>query len=68
MGKPSNKRNGSKSCHIVSARCREEGYYMRQKAVVEKSNEITAIHKILRAIEIKEQIVTIDAMGSLAPI
>lgn len=49
----SNKRNASKSCHTVSAWYREDGYCMGQKALAEKSNEITAISKELRAIEIK---------------
>ncbi len=60
----SNKRKGSKPCHIVSAWSREDGYCLGQKAVEEKSNEITAIPKVLEAIEIKGQIVTIDAMGT----
>ena len=60
----SNKREGTKPCHIVSAWSREDGYCLGQKAVEEKSNEITAIPKVLEAIEIKGQIVTIDAMGT----
>ena len=60
----SNKRKGSKPCHIVSAWSREDGYCLGQKAVDEKSNEITAIPKVLESIEIKGQVVTIDAMGT----
>lgn len=60
----SNKRRGSKPSHIVSAWSREDGYCLGQKAVEEKSNEITAIPKVLEAIEIKGQVVTIDAMGT----
>lgn len=60
----SNKRNGSRPCHIVSAWSREDGYCLGQKAVDEKSNEITAIPKVLESIEIKGQVVTIDAMGT----
>ena len=60
----SNKRNGSKPCHIVSAWSREDGYCLGQREVEEKSNEITAIPKVLDAIEIKKQVVTIDAMGT----
>ena len=60
----SNKRNGSRPCHIVSAWCWEDGYCMGQRAVDEKSNEITAIPKVLEFIEIKGQVVTIDAMGT----
>lgn len=37
---------------------------MEQKAVTEKSNEITAIPKLLDQLHIKEQLITIDAMGT----
>ena len=60
----SNKRDGTKPCHIVSAWSREDGYCLGQKAVDEKSNEITAIPRVLESIEIKGQVVTIDAMGT----
>ncbi|MCR2048214.1 ISAs1 family transposase [Acetatifactor muris] len=60
----SNKREGARPCHIVSAWSREEGYCLGQKAVEEKSNEITAIPKVLESIEIKGQVVTIDAIGT----
>lgn len=59
----SNKRNGSKPRHIVSAWSCEDGYCLGQKAVEEKSNEITAIPNVLDAIEIKGQAVTIGANG-----
>ena len=60
----SNKRNGEKPSHIVSAWSREDGFSLGQKAVEEKSNEITAIPELLEKIGIKGQIVTIDAMGT----
>ncbi|GFI46449.1 hypothetical protein IMSAGC019_01763 [Lachnospiraceae bacterium] len=60
----SNKRKGTKPCHIVSAWSREDGYCLGQQAVDEKSNEITAIPKVLESIGIKGQVVTIDAMGT----
>lgn len=60
----SNKRGDRKPNHIVSAWSREDGYCLGQKAVEEKSNEITAIPEVLEAIEIKGQVVTIDAMGT----
>ena len=60
----SNKRGESKPNHIVSAWSREDGYCLGQKTVDEKSNEITAIPKVLDEIEIKGQVVTIDAMGT----
>lgn len=59
-----NKRKNKKPCHIVSAWSREDGYCLGQKAVTEKSNEITAIPQLLEVIEIKGQVVTIDAMGT----
>lgn len=58
----SNKRKEEKAAHIVSAWRKEDGYCLGQKAVEEKSNEITAIPKLLNKIQIKGQIVTIDAM------
>lgn len=60
----SNKRKEEKAAHIVSAWSKEDGYCLGQKAVEEKSNEITAIPELLNKIQIKGQIVTIDAMGT----
>lgn len=60
----SNKRKDGKPSHIVSAWSREDGFCLGQKAVGEKSNEITAIPELLEKIQIKGQIVTIDAMGT----
>lgn len=60
----SNKRKDAKPNHIVSAWSREDGYCLGQKTVNQKSNEITAIPQVLDAIEIKGQVVTIDAMGT----
>lgn len=60
----SNKRGESKPNHIVSAWSREDGYCLGQKTVDEKTNEITAIPQVLDVIQIKGQIVTIDAMGT----
>lgn len=60
----SNKREGEKPSHIVSAWSREDGFSLGQKAMEEKSNEITAIPELLDKIGIKGQIVTIDAMGT----
>ncbi len=60
----SNKRNGGKPGHIVSAWSREDGFCLGQKAVGEKSNEITAIPELLEKIQVTGQIVTIDAMGT----
>ena len=60
----SNKRKEGKPTHIVTAWCREDGFGLGQKAVEEKSNEITAIPELLERIQIKGQVVTIDAMGT----
>ena len=60
----SSKRKEGKPAHIVSAWSREDGFCLGQKAVDEKSNEITAIPELLDKIQIKGQIVTIDAMGT----
>jgi predicted transposase YbfD/YdcC len=49
--------------HIVSAWASEEGIALGQVATEEKSNEITAIPELLRQIELKDTLITIDAMG-----
>ena len=59
-----NKVNDEKANHIVSAWSDEDGFCLGQKTVEEKSNEITAIPELLKAINIKGQVVTIDAMGT----
>ena len=50
--------------HVVSAFSAEYGIVLGQLACEEKSNEITAIPKLLEMLEIKGCIVTIDAMGT----
>ena len=60
----SNKRGDGKASHIVSAWSKESGFCLGQKAVEEKSNEIVAIPELLDKIQIKGQLVTIDAMGT----
>lgn len=59
-----NKTNGGKPNHIVSAWCDEAGFCLGQRAVEEKSSEVTAIPKLLKALNIKGSVVTIDAMGT----
>ncbi len=49
--------------HLVSAWCRENQLVLGQEATDAKSNEITAIPKLLRLLELRGAIVTIDAMG-----
>lgn len=59
-----NKRKGTRPSHIISAWSKESGYCLGQKAVDEKSNEITAIPELLDSLSIKGSVVTIDAMGT----
>ena len=60
----SNDDTSSKSAiHLVSAYASENRICLGQEAVHEKSNEITAIPKLLEVLTIKGCIVTIDAMG-----
>ncbi len=49
--------------HIISAWVREDGISLGQVKTDEKSNEITAIPKMLETLNIKGATVTIDAMG-----
>lgn len=50
--------------HVVSAFSVECGLVLGQLACEEKSNEITAIPKLLEMLEIEGCIVTVDAMGT----
>jgi predicted transposase YbfD/YdcC len=52
-----------KANHIVNA-VDEHGICYGQEVVDEKSNEITAIPKLLNRLNLKDHIVTIDAMGT----
>jgi predicted transposase YbfD/YdcC len=49
--------------HLVSAWASEQGLLLGQVSTEEKSNEIEAIPRLLGMINIKDAIVTIDAMG-----
>ena len=57
------KKNGNKMPHIVSAFASKNGLTLGQIKVDEKSNEITAIPKLLDILALEDCIVTIDAMG-----
>jgi predicted transposase YbfD/YdcC len=50
--------------HSVSVWASEFGLSLGQVACAEKSNEITAIPELLRLVDIKGAIITIDAMGT----
>lgn len=55
--------SGKSAIHLVSAYANENNLCLGQEAVSEKSNEITAIPKLLELLMLKGCIVTIDAMG-----
>lgn len=59
-----NKSGSKKPSHVVTAWSREDGFSLGQKVVAEKSNEITAIPELLEKLQIKGQVITIDAMGT----
>jgi len=56
--------NGQKAVHLVNAFANELQMVLGQVATEEKSNEITAIPKLLELLSIKGCIITIDAMGT----
>src|SRR3954465_5444093 len=58
-----NKRAGKAAIHMVSAFAARQRLVLGQVKVAEKSNEITAIPKLLDMLAIEGAIVTIDAMG-----
>ena len=49
--------------HMISAFCTEARIVLGQEKVLDKSNEITAIPKMLDWLDVKGHIITIDAMG-----
>jgi predicted transposase YbfD/YdcC len=54
---------GKSAIHMVSAWATTDHISLGQMVVDEKSNEITAIPKLLQLLEISGSVVTIDAMG-----
>ena len=58
------RKNGLGALHAVSVWASELGLSLGQVACAEKSNEITAIPELLRLVDIKGTIITIDAMGT----
>jgi hypothetical protein len=59
----SGKEGSHEALHIVSAWVGEHDLVLGQLATDEKSNEITAIPQVLDLIDIRGDVVTIDAMG-----
>ncbi len=57
------KANGRAAIHMVSAWCETNQLVLGQLATEEKSNEITAIPRLLELLDVKGAVVTIDAMG-----
>jgi predicted transposase YbfD/YdcC len=57
------RKNGKGPLHMVSAWATANRLVLGQEATEEKSNEITAIPKLLELLELRGCIVTIDAMG-----
>ena len=54
---------GKKAVHMVSAWCEANHLVLGQLATEEKSNEITAIPRLLEMLDVRHAVVTIDAMG-----
>ena len=57
-------RQGKRAIYMVSAWAEQNHLVLGQRQVAEKSNEITAIPELLRLLEIKGCIVTVDAIGT----
>jgi predicted transposase YbfD/YdcC len=58
------RRKGLGAMHSVTVWASDYGLSLGQVACAEKSNEITAIPELLRLVDIKGAIITIDAMGT----
>jgi predicted transposase YbfD/YdcC len=58
------RKNGLGALHAVSIWASEFGLSLGQVACAEKSNEIAAIPELLRLVDIRGAIITIDAMGT----
>ena len=58
------KRFNEEAAHVVSAWAAEEGLTLAREFVTDKSNEITAIPRLLELIDLEGHTVTIDAMGT----
>lgn len=61
--KSNDKNKSKKALHVVSAYASQDRLCLGQKIVNDKSNEITAIPQLLKLLEVKGCIITIDAMG-----
>jgi predicted transposase YbfD/YdcC len=58
-----NRKHGKQALHMVSAWATSQRLLLGQLKTLDKSNEITALPKLLKMIDVKDNIVTVDAMG-----
>jgi len=58
------RRRGHPALHLVSAWATSQRLVLGQEAVADKSNEITAIPRLLEHLTLKGALVTIDAIGT----
>ena len=58
-----NSRDGQSAIHMVNAWSNANSLVLGQEKTADKSNEITAIPSLLKVLDIKSCIITIDAMG-----
>lgn len=63
-GKTIRNSGNNKALHIVSAWCQANQLVLAQEKVDSKSNEITALPKLITLLDLRSRIVTIDAMGA----
>jgi len=63
-GKAIRHSGSEKALHIVTAWCHANQLVLAQEKVDTKSNEITALPKLIALLDLKGRIVTIDAMGA----
>ena len=63
LRRSSHKKGGSGPIHMVSAFAARQRLVLGQVKVADKSNEITAIPRLLAMLDIEGAVVTIDAMG-----
>ena len=61
---PSKAADGAGALHLVSAYASDAGLVLAQRAVADKSNEITAIPAVLALLALDGAIVSIDAIGT----
>ena len=64
MRRSHDRAKGLGAMHLVSVWLSDFGLTLAQVATEEKSNEITAIPEVLRLVDLKGSVITIDAMGT----